>query len=207
MGILGLIIDAIIKRSPEELIGALLLSMAVSVISASVYAHCRRKSSPSPSFVCGLALAVGASCMAVAAGYVEYVDADHTFGRAANHTELARPRPGGPGQAALPPPWSMPGAGWSPGIHVVMAADEDGDGRLNAGEVARLVLRADADGDGLVNFRDIDRLIASRFHSRTWPDGLTPGAPAARSELHKTPEQGHRAGPSDADDRSRNIDE
>ena len=180
MGFLDAIVDAILERSPAELIGALLIAAAVSVVSAGVYALCRRKSSPSPTFVCGLALAVGASCMALAAGYVEHAGAGHTSGPAANHPELARSRPGGPGQGTLLPPWGMPGAGWSPGIHVVMAADEDGDGRLNAGEVARLVLRADTDGDGLVNFRDIDRLIASRYHSRTWPDGLTPGAPVAR---------------------------
>jgi hypothetical protein len=56
----------------------------------------------------------------------------------------------------------------------VVAADENGDGRLNIGEVGRLILRADSDGDGLVSFGDIDKVIASRSRSFAPPAASLP---------------------------------
>jgi hypothetical protein len=68
MRFLTSISDAIVDRSPEELIGALLLSSVVAVGVASIYALRRRKSSPPLAFVAGLALAASVLCMAVGAG-------------------------------------------------------------------------------------------------------------------------------------------
>jgi hypothetical protein len=78
MRFLESISDAILNRSPEELIGALLIAAAVAIVAAGLYALCRRKSSPSPTFMGGLGLAAGASCMALAAGYIEYTETDTT---------------------------------------------------------------------------------------------------------------------------------
>jgi hypothetical protein len=193
--------DAILSRSSEELIGALFIAAAAAAVVAGLYALGRRKSSPSPSFVGGLSLAAGASCMALAAGYIEYAETDWTLGPVANHPAPARWPAGGPGRAPLPPPGSLSRAGWSSGFHVVVAADENRDGRLTPEEVARLVRDADTDGDGSVNFRDIDRLIASRFrppfppfrHPATWTndrgrgDGPTDNGRDARSSDDEQP--------------------
>jgi hypothetical protein len=201
--------DAMLNRSPEELIGALLIAGAVASVVAGLYALGRRKSSPSPSFVGGLSLAARASSMALAAGYIEYAKTDWTLGPAANHPHPAPARwpPGGPGRAPLPPPWSLFGAGWSSGFHVVVAADENRDGRLTPEEVARLVRNADTDGDGSVNFRDIDRLIASRFRPPFPPYGLPPAGTSDRGRGAGPPDSGRGAGSSDDEPPSSKPDE
>ena len=61
------------------------------------------------------------------------------------------------------------GPGWSSGFHVVVAADEDRNGRLTPDEAALLVRKADTDGDGTVDFRDIDRWIMSRIRPSFQP--------------------------------------
>jgi len=166
-------ITAILNRSPEELIGALLLAAAVAIVMAGFYALARRKSSPSPTVVGGLALAAGVACMALAAGYIEYAETDRNSGSGTVPAAYAVRPPFGPGWAMPPAQFGNSGAGWSSGFHVVVAADEDGDGRLTVDELARLVLRADTDGDGLVNFRDIDQLIADRFRPGSQRPGFT----------------------------------
>jgi len=163
--------DGIINRSVEELIGALFIAAAVAGVMAGIYARCRRNSSPSPTFVAGLALAAGAFCMALTAGYIEHRESARTSGSAANPFAVARSSPDGPGRLAPPEPWSISGLGWSSGFHVVVAADENRDGRVTSEEAARMVRNADTDGDGSVNFRDIDRLIATRFFQ---PSGRRP---------------------------------
>jgi hypothetical protein len=172
--------DAILDRSPEELIGALLIAGAIAIVAAGLYALNRRKSIPSPSIVGALSLAAGASCTALAAGYIEHAETNRTSGSAANHPAPERRPPGGPGRVTPPPPWNFSGSGWSSGFHIVVAADENRDGRLTPEEAARLVRKADSDGDGSVDFRDIDRLIVSRFRPRSQPPGLTAGEPNDR---------------------------
>jgi hypothetical protein len=188
---------AILNRTPEELIGALLIAGAVASVVAGLYALCSRKSSPSPSLVGGLSLAAGASCMALAAGYIEYAKTDLTSASAANHPAPPALPPGGPGRGTPPPPWGFFGPGWSSGFHIVVAADENRDGRLTPEEAARLVRKADTDGDGSVNFRDIDRLIVSRFRPRSLPPGLTAAEPNDHGGGDGPPEKGRGAASSD----------
>lgn len=195
--------DAVLDRSPEELIGALLIAATAAVVTAGLYALRRGKSNPSPTFVGGLSLAAGVSCMVLAAGYIEYA---WTSGSA----KFLAPRrwpPGGPGRVTLPPPWNFPGAGWSSGFHVVVAADENRDGRLTQDEVARLVRRADTDGDGAVDFRDIDRLIAGRFRPPYPPSGFTAFGSNGRAGEGGPLGNGRGAGASDDGEPSRNLDE
>lgn len=173
---------AMLNRSPEELIVALLVAAAVGAVVAGLYALGRRKSSPSPTFVGGLCLGAGATCMVLAAGYVEYASIDWDLSSAANHGTPPRWPPGGPGRMTPPPPWNSLGAGWSSGFHIVVAADENRDGRLTAEEVARMVRKADTDGDGSVNSRDIDRLIGDRFLRRIPPP---PESPSPRQSTEK----------------------
>ncbi len=175
--------DAILNRSPEELVGALFTASAVAIVVAGVYALSRRKSSPSPSLVGGLSLAAGALCMAVAAGYIEYVNS----GASENPSVLSKWQGGGPGPGNPPSPWSFSGPGWSSGFHVVVAADENHDGRVTPEEVAQLVRKADTDGDGSVDFHDIDRLIMSRLKHPPQPHGLTPPWPSNHKAVSKSP--------------------
>jgi hypothetical protein len=165
----GSISDAILNRSSEELIGALLIAASVAIVTAGVYALRRKKAPPSATFVGGLVLASGVSCMALVAGYIEY----------AAGGETSRSRPIAPPLPVWPPigtarsnssgPSGFSGAGWSSGLHVVLAADEDHDGRLTPEEVAHMVRDADTDRDGSVDFRDIDRLMLSRFRALSRP--------------------------------------
>jgi hypothetical protein len=82
---------------------------------------------------------------------------------------------GARGPGSLPPPWAFSGTGWSTGFHVVVAADENRDGRLTPEEMAHLVRKADTDGDGSNNSLDIDRLVMSRFQFPSQPSS-PPGA-------------------------------
>ncbi|MDR3632507.1 MAG: hypothetical protein P4L84_01655 [Isosphaeraceae bacterium] len=199
--------DAILNRSPEELIGALLIVAVTAIVMAGLYALGRTKWSPSPTFVGGLALAAGALCMAVGAGYIEYTATHQTYGSAVNPLAFARRPSGGPGRGTLPPPWSFPGAGWSSGFHVVVAADENRDGHLTPDEAARLVRKADTDGDGSVDFRDIDRLIASRFRPPSQSSGSTAAGPNDRGGGDGPHDTGGGAESSDDEKSSGNSDE
>jgi hypothetical protein len=87
--------NAILNRSPDELIGALFVAAGVAVVVSGVYALGRRKSSPSPSFVGGLALASGALCMALAAGYIEYMETGGRMGSRADRVDFRRRDPRG----------------------------------------------------------------------------------------------------------------
>jgi len=198
--------DAILNRSPQELIGALLIAAAVAIVVAGLYALGLRKSSPSPSFVGGLGLTAGAVCMALAAGYIEYAETDWTLRSAVSHPPPPRSTPGGPGRAG-PSPWGSFGPGWSSGFRFVVAADENRDGRLTPEEVARLVRKADTDGDGSVNFRDIDLLIESQLRRRLRPPGLAGVGPNDREGSAGPPDDGHGARSSDDEQPSKNLDE
>ena len=70
------------------------------------------------------------------------------------------------GRTAPQGPVGIYGGGWSSGFHVVVAADEDHNGRLTPDEAAGMVRKADTDGDGTVDFRDIDRIIMSRLRTK-----------------------------------------
>ena len=107
--------------------------------------------------------------MALTAGYIEYVETAErnssvvpSRSRTCEHgrqVRRVRSHRRHPGISSWP--------GWSSGFHVVVAADENRDGRLTPEEAARLVRKADTDGDGSVNFVDIDRLIVTvRFQPR-----------------------------------------
>lgn len=204
MRFLSSIFDAVLNRSVEELIGALLIAAAVAICMAGVYALGRRKSSPSPTFVGSLALATGALCMIVTAGYIEHVESERALGPVASRVPPANRQPDGSGQIALPHPWSV--SGWSSGFHVVVAADEDRDGRLTPEEVARLVKKADTDGDGSINSRDIDRLIARRLRTPLAQFGSAGAASNDRKDARGPAGKDRADAPGDIDKPSKNLE-
>ncbi len=183
MRFLESIADAVLGRTPEELIGAVLLGVAISAVLAGIYSLGQKKSPPSTSFVGNLAFGGVASGMLLAAGYIQYRETAWIVGEGPVSQNGSGPARGPQGQRPphQPPNEGFPRGIWSSGFHVVVAADTDRDGRVTADELARMVHEADTDGDGSVNFHDIDRLMASRFRpSWTLPKGL----PEAGTEDH-----------------------
>ena len=89
--------DALLERSPEELIAALLIAALIAIAMAGIYALGRRNSIASPSFVGGLVLCANALCMALAAGYIEHGKANWNSGSAGNNPSPANWPPGHPG--------------------------------------------------------------------------------------------------------------
>ncbi|WP_422928191.1 hypothetical protein [Singulisphaera sp. PoT] len=156
--------DALVDRTADELIGALMIATMVAIVMGGIFALGKRKSIQSPSFVIGLALFAGLACMALTAGYFEHLKASHgpLGGRNIPHVLRGWPQ-GGPGQKPPQGGWDPPAIGWSPGFHAVVAADLNRDGRLTVEEATELVEKADADGDGSVDFHDIDKMLMGRF--------------------------------------------
>jgi hypothetical protein len=183
---------AVVNRSPEELFGGLLVASAVAVLMVGLFVLARRKGLPSATFVGTLLLSAGVLCMIFVAGYIEHTEPN-----------LYSARPG-TNPAAIPG-WFSTGPsrnlhsqksgffmpGWTPGFHVVVAADVDHDGHVTADELLQLVKNADTDADGSVDPRDIDRLLASRFATaETMPSrSSSSGASGGRVENHSIDNQ------------------
>lgn len=168
--------DAVLERSPEELIGAMIMATAIAAVMAALYAFNRRKATPSPTFVGGLALAASLACMAIVIGHLGSSGGDLMTTPDGVRPGMRRGRTAGPSWPLMPAPWGFYGPGRSSGFHIVFAADADHDGRLTAAEMDLLLKEADADGDGSIDSRDVDRLIASRPHLPSqWPGAAARG--------------------------------
>lgn len=200
MNFLNSMADVVLDRSPEVLVGALMAATALAVIMAAIYALGQRKLPGSSTLVGALVFGSSLLSMALAAGYFEHAAGRRVYGSGAVPPGFpAWPPAGAPRHFTMRPP-GMSGAGWSSGFHVVIAADEDHNGRVTADELARLVRKADTDGDGSVESRDIDRLILGRFR----PPSSQPGSPppgGLERETGDGPRDGqHERGEADRND-------
>lgn len=184
---LSSIVNAIVDRTPAELIGALLVSGAVAAVVAALHVRGRRKEPLSPTFIGGITLGAGLACMALTAGYIEYAASPlKNNGAGAIPQSVAGWAPAGQGGSNPPAPWGTYGAGWSSGVHIVMAADEDHDGRLTPDEAARFVRQADIDGDGTVDAQDIDKRVIDRFRLPFQPFGSPSPSGTAYGDTKQT---------------------
>ena len=164
MRFLKSVFAALVDRTSDELIGALLVASAVAVVIAGLYAIGRRKAANSHIFIGGMVLASEILCMSLTAGYLEYRSPSLSEpGAMPFRPAYAGWSPGGQDGTLLPPPFGPSPPGWSSGFQIVAAADEDRDGRLTREEFASLVQKADTDGDGSVDSVDIDRILSFRF--------------------------------------------
>ena len=146
--------------------------------------------------------------MALAAGYFEYTENALASRSAPKLPTRSRWQSRSSGPVTQPHPWSMSAPAWSSGFHVVVAADENLDGRVTPEEVARLVRKADSDGDGSVNFHDIDRLIANRFRqARSRRSGPVAIGPNDRKRGDGSLGSGRGARSSKDEQPSSNLDE
>jgi hypothetical protein len=192
MSFLRSVVDAVLDRTPQELIEAVLVAVAVAFLMAGLYELGRRRSLHSPTFVGSLAFASGVLGMLLAAGYLTHVGPPR--GRRRSFATLP-PLPGWPptemGRVTPPGSRSFPGPAWSSGFHVLMAADENRDGLLNVEEIERMVRDADKDGDGSIDSQDIDRLIRSRVR----PPGSSPPMKGNRAKVREAGDGQSRAAP------------
>lgn len=161
MKYLSAISDAVLDRSANELIGAVLLAVVVALIIAGLHALFRRKVSEPSTLVGGLTIVANIVCMVVAVGYVEALRKPWATSQGSVASPANRHR--GPGFGAHGPRHGPAFGFWSPGFQMVTAADTDRNGRLTEEEVAQLVQEADRDGDGSVDSRDIDNFLRSRM--------------------------------------------
>ncbi len=195
MMFLRTVVDAVLDRSPEELIGAMIFAIAVAIVMSGLYKLGRHKAIHAPTLVGVLVFAGGILCMALAAGYIERSEA---AGMPRPGTQPAR-SPGDSNRRTQAGPWASNRMHWSSGFHVMVAADEDHNGHLTREEATHLVQRADTDGDGSVNFQDIDRLIISRFHFPIQNPSAAGPRRHAREE-GREPLIDHEDGPRPSDD-------
>ncbi len=173
MGFLQCMSDAVMDRSPEQLIEALLAATAIAFLVASIYAVGSRKARPTPSFVGMLSLCGCAASMLVTASGILYLGTNWPLPAHVHHAGSPI-HPAAAGSASRGgEPWNDPGPVMSTGAHVMIAADANRDGKLSREELDCLLREADFDGDGSVALREIDRLVVSRMvppHARRGSD-------------------------------------
>ncbi len=155
MNFLDSVGNAVLDRSPDELIAALFVAGVIALLLTGLFIFGRRKVRSHATFAGGLILVASILSMVGAAGYVNSktgISKDRRRSDRPNSIPVRQP-----GRAGAP---------WTSGVHMVTVSDSDRDGRLTPEEVARFVREADADGDGSVDFREIDRLVSSRIRDR-----------------------------------------
>jgi EF hand len=207
MKFLECIADAFLDSTAEELIGAMLIVVGIAVLMSALCVLRSRKASPSPTFVGGLVLGAGASCMVLATGYFRYAETVRIPGPA-SHLPFIPKRPiGGLLPDPPPPPRHNLGIGWSSGVQIVLAVDENHDGRITVEEASQLVRKADTDGDGSVNSHDIDRLVMSGFRPPPRQSTPTTSGMNERPRPVQPPAEEEGAGNSDDVNRPEGVDE
>jgi hypothetical protein len=153
---LNLLGNAIIDRSPEELIGAVAIALTISLAMAGLYCIGRRKITENLLPMIVLMIVANLVSMAVGMGYFRV--AHKRMGYV--EQEFQRRPPGVPGGSA------EVAARW-----IFRTADSDHDGRLSEEEAslaaADFVRRMDPSGQGSINLRSLDTALqAAMFHGR-----------------------------------------
>ena len=147
--------NAVVDRSPDELIGAVIVALALSLAMAGLYCIARRKANENLLPIIGLMIVANLLSMVVGMGYVAH----------------ARKAPSG----------IRPGIPFVPEAALIEAifetADKNGDGMLSSEEASqgaeRFVQGADASGTGLVDPQSLRRAILDaeldRYHTFDHP--------------------------------------
>jgi hypothetical protein len=160
-------LDLILARSPEEVIGAILLASLMSVVTATLYSLSRRKLGDPTMLLAGMMLLVSVTSMVLAAGYVARGMKDTAFpGPGTSFQSFDNPPPGGFG----------PGLTLAP--QIMRLFDTDHDGRLSpreaAGAAEGLVREADLNKQGYLDVGGLSGAISRRMEV---PPGSRPGGP------------------------------
>ncbi len=153
--------SAVAARTPEELIGAILLALGVSLAVAGLYALRRGKAADLPPLLVGLMLVGNVGSMIFAAAWLD----------------VARTAPAmstRPSNIIGPPPGWHPGPA-APGHMIFHAADADGDGQLTPAEAARFAQIADLNGKGWADVQEVERAAWNRHGPPHGPEQARPG--------------------------------
>ncbi len=182
MKFLSAILDGMLDRSLDELIGAVAIAGIIALVAAAVFAIATRKTPTTPTFVGSLALAAGVISMILVAGYLKYVESRDSSRNFVNGPRMP-PWPAGAMARPPMPPWPMP----TSGVHFLMNMDENHDGKVNTEEATRFIRAADSDGDGFANRQDIDRMIQARF-PLAFKSPMPPIVPPSQPKVESTTE-------------------
>ncbi len=158
--------DAVVDRSLQELIGAIMVALALALATAGLYALGRRKVSDSAMLVTCLTIVSSVASMALAAGYL-------TERERRQRQEIPGARSSG----------FRPRAAVSRGDlmarEIMKMADTDGDHSLSTEEAARaadsFIRAADASGKGSLDAPSLAKAV--HFHMRNH-DQQSPMPPA-----------------------------
>jgi hypothetical protein len=168
--------NVVLDRSADELIGAVLIALCLSLAFAGIDFLARRKNRDGRTLLIGLMIGANLSSMAIAAGYL---------------THIRRSR------ATLPV--ERPQAQTRPYVALVdsifRTADENRDGFLSSEEAAtgaaEFVRRADPTGKGLIDPPSLEQAMPSSGSYRgRRPGGAPFGGP---QRVEKGPRRGPRA--------------
>lgn len=163
-GFLTTVADTVIDRSPEELIGAIVVALGLSMAVSGFYTRGRRKIGDQFMLMNGLVLVANVAAMAFAVGYLAYQQKVDEFpeGKLATAASCSNPSfllGHTPGAESFLAPW------------VVGLADANKDGRVTPEEAAQFVKEADTGGRGSVDQGQIAEALRIRW---TAVSGVTP---------------------------------
>ncbi|WP_406695084.1 hypothetical protein V5E97_29010 [Singulisphaera sp. Ch08] len=122
------IVDVILDRSPEELIGGVLLALVLALGLSGLFHLIRRKVSDTSTLIICLALSSNLVAMTVAGAYIRYKVMEGKPSRRGMMSAGSR----------LPPPGMGESRSMFMASRILEAADRNGDHRLSADEAALL---------------------------------------------------------------------
>ena len=150
--------DAVLDRTTEELLGAVMIALALALALAGLYALGRRKLKDPIMLMTGLMLFANLASMVVAAAYVVKARKDITSdGRNAAFPPLAGHLGHGGPPSNHGRPDGPPGSAVAFGI--VKTADTNNDGKLSPDEAAAFVRLADTSGKGSIDGHDLETAL------------------------------------------------
>jgi hypothetical protein len=162
-------IDVVLERSPEELIGGLLVALVLALSLAGVFAMLRRKTADSTVLLAVLAIVFNLAGMLVAAGYIRETRPGARRRAAAEQT-VNQVTPERVADTMI--------EGMC--FRILVAADVDHDGRLSPIEASaaaeRLIRGIEDDRKHTVDFRALADVIRQRIKPPGLHSGPQPGS-------------------------------
>jgi len=172
--------NAVVDRSADELIGAVIIALALSLAMAGLYCLGRRSLRENMTPIIVLMLVANLVSMCVGAGYLA----------------LVRKKVGRPLMAGRFGSVAGSESMWTDAIF--RAADLNRDGRITGEEASlaadQFVRRADSSGRGAIDPQSLDRAISTTgIHARSWAS-FGPDRSEHASKGHSTKSRSHQYG-------------
>lgn len=170
MGFLNTVFDSMVDRTAEELIGAMLMALSLSLAATGFYTLIRKRKEDRAMYMSGVVLVANLVAMVLAAGYVEQ--------------RQKGVGPVGSGGATIFPAM-MPAPNTE--VEVVIAAgliglaDTDRNGRISSEEAAQFVGKVDVSGQGGADVGEVVRALRDPAAFNLLPSSL-PGEGMQKSE-------------------------